>query len=192
MENVRCFKLKVMWETSEQKRSNIVVWNVAKGQQLSVNQGKNQLWSNDSKFTAWAGDFQTGSQITALVHWISELDKRAQTEGVLFRFTNFHKILNLELLSKFKNIQRIQFWNLSWPWNCCIHTFGRRCLQVLWFCFLCFGCSLSALQQRNLSNYLKTVCTTKISNVYFRLIHLNTSSYPAVVFLHEQNFSTFA
>ncbi len=27
----------------------------------------------------------------------------------------------------------------SWPWNCCTHTFGRHCLQVLWFGLFQFG-----------------------------------------------------
>ncbi len=26
-----------------------------------------------------------------------------------------------------------------WPWNCCTHTFGRHCLQVLWFGSHWFG-----------------------------------------------------
>ncbi len=38
-----------------------------------------------------------------------------------------------------KRAQKTSNWSSSWPWNRCTHTFGRPCLQVIWFGSHWFG-----------------------------------------------------
>ena len=51
-----------------------------------------------------------------------------------------------------KRAQKIPNQSSSWPWNCCTHTFGRPCLQVIWFGSHGFG-SLFSKSPRNTNTH---------------------------------------
>ncbi len=50
-----------------------------------------------------------------------------------FKFNKFLPCVLSPTQNEPKRAQKIPNQSSSWPWNCCTHSFGRRCLLVLWF-----------------------------------------------------------